>query len=545
MTGTQGGDDSGGNLPAGGLPSSDDLEQTLQRLVRRVAMLMQAEKCVFLLHDRERGELVARRPALGLTTEEVRSLKLPLDSGISGRAFAGGVPVIVHDTNELEASDQSWIKRLDARNLIAYPLIIDRPDEQGRITDRMPVGVLHVINKRDDNQFSNDDVRLLSVMAKQVAAVIADAQIYLRLTEEKEQLQATFQSLMAAMVMIDSSGHISLLNTAACEMFGIDEIEATGRRYDEVFTNETMLELFRAAVENGIEAQREIEIEPTAAETFDGAIPKIFQAQTAFVHGERDGVPMILGVVAIFNDITEIRNVERMKTAFVSTVSHELRTPLTSIKGFIATLLQDTDNYFGPEERTEFYQIIDSECDRLRRLIEDLLNVSRIESGRALQMNPSKFDPVAAVEGVLQAQRSYTEKHELILNAPFDTPDIIADADKFDQIMNNLVSNAIKYSPSGGEVVVDLWVDELMLHVSVRDQGVGIPPDKLQRVFEKFERIDNRDTRQSGGTGIGLFLVKHLVDMHHGSIRVESELNKGSTFIFELPVQPTHNSDSS
>lgn len=539
MTETRSGDGAGG-----GLPSSDDLEQTLQRLVRRVAMLMQAEKCVFLLHDRERGELVARRPALGLTSEEVRTLKVPLDSGISGRAFTSGEPVIVHDASQLEAADQAWIKRLDAHNLIAYPLIIERPDEQARTADRMPVGVLHVINKRDAEQFSADDVRLLSVMAKQVAAVIADAQIYLRLTEEKEQLQATFQSLMAAMVMIDSSGHISLLNAAACHMFGIDELEATGRRYDEVFKNETMLELFRAAVDNGIESQREIEIEPTPEETFDGAIPKIFQAQTAFVHGERDGVPIIMGVVAIFNDITEIRNVERMKTAFVSTVSHELRTPLTSIKGFIATLLQDTDNYFGPEERTEFYEIIDSECDRLRRLIEDLLNVSRIESGRALQVNCSRFDPVAAVEGVLQAQRSYTEKHTLILNAPFDTPDIIADADKFDQIMNNLVSNAIKYSPSGGEVAVDLWVDDVMLHVSVRDQGIGIPSDKLQRVFEKFERIDNRDTRQAGGTGIGLFLVKHLVDLHHGKVRVESELNKGSTFIFQIPIQPTQNSET-
>jgi two-component system phosphate regulon sensor histidine kinase PhoR len=297
-------------------------------------------------------------------------------------------------------------------------------------------------------------------------------------------------------------------------------------------------------VENGVEAQREIEIEPTTEETFDGALPKIFQAQTAFVHGERDGVPIIMGVVAIFNDITEIRNVERMKTAFVSTVSHELRTPLTSIKGFIATLLQDTDNYFGPEERTEFYQIIDSECDRLRRLIEDLLNVSRIESGRALQMNCSRFDPVEAVEGVLQAQRSYTDKHTLILNAPFDTPDIVADADKFDQIMTNLVSNAIKYSPSGGEVVIDLWVDELMLHVSVRDQGIGIPADKLQRVFEKFERIDNRDTRQAGGTGIGLFLVKHLIDLHQGNIHVESDLNKGSSFIFEIPAQPTQDTEA-
>jgi two-component system phosphate regulon sensor histidine kinase PhoR len=521
---------------ARGLPSSDDLEQTLQRLVRRVAMLMQAEKCVFLLHDRERRMLVARRPALGLTPEELRTLKVPVTGGLSGTAFASGEPVVVQDTSSLEAADQKWLQRLDVRNLIVYPLLIERPDEQARTVDRLPVGVLHVINKRGATGFNDDDVRLLSVMARQVAAVIADAQIYLRLTEEKEQLQATFQSVLAGMVMVDSAGHISLLNPAASQMFGLAENEATGRRYDEVFKNDAIRQMFRDAIEDNEASHREIEIN-TAEATFDASQPRIFQAQTAFVHGERDGMPIVIGAVAIFNDITEIRNVERMKTAFVSTVSHELRTPLTSIKGFISTLLQDTEGYFGPEERTEFYQIIDSECDRLRRLIEDLLNVSRIESGRALQMHCSTFDPLAAVQNVLQAQRSYTDKHQLKLESNGEIPHITADSDKFDQILTNLVSNAIKYSPSGGEVVVDISSDDLMLHVGVRDQGIGIPADKLHRVFEKFERVDNRDTRQAGGTGIGLFLVKHLVELHQGSIEIESEVGKGSHFKFEIPLQ--------
>jgi two-component system phosphate regulon sensor histidine kinase PhoR len=521
-----------------GLPSSDDLEQTLQRLVRRVAMLMQAEKCVFLLHDRERQLLVARRPALGLTPEELRILKVPVDSGLSGDAFQSGEPVVVEDTKQLQPIDQKWANRLEAHNLIVYPLIIERPDEQARTADRLAVGVLHVINKRGAAQFSQDDVRLLSVMARQVAAVIADAQIYLRLTEEKEQLQATFQSVLAAMVMVDSSGHISLLNPAACQMFRIDDHEANGRRYEEVFTDESIRTLFRDAIEDNLQAQREIEI-VTSDDAFDASQPRIFQAQTAFVHGERDGMPVVMGAVAIFNDITEIRNVERMKTAFVSTVSHELRTPLTSIKGFISTLLQDTEGYFGQEERTEFYQIIDSECDRLRRLIEDLLNVSRIESGRALQMYYTTFDPAAATQSVLQSQRFYTDKHPLKLEVEGEIPLVTGDSDKFDQILTNLVSNAIKYSPSGGEVTVRMSADDMWLHVSVSDQGIGIPADKLVRVFEKFERIDNRDTRQAGGTGIGLFLVKHLVELHGGTILVESEIGKGSTFIFEIPLRPS------
>jgi two-component system phosphate regulon sensor histidine kinase PhoR len=244
-----------------------------------------------------------------------------------------------------------------------------------------------------------------------------------------------------------------------------------------------------------------------------------------------------MGVVAIFNDITEIRNVERMKTAFVSTVSHELRTPLTSIKGFVSTLLQDTEGYYDAETRQEFYGIIDSECDRLQRLIEDLLNVSRIESGRSLQMHWTTFDPLPSVEKVMQAQRSFTDKHQLVLNAPEQVPQILGDADKFDQMMTNLLSNAIKYAPNGGEVCITLQPEGDILRVSVADQGIGIPQDKLARVFEKFERVDDRDTRQAGGTGIGLYLVKHLVERHEGHIWVESEVGKGSTFIFEIPVR--------
>ena len=227
-----------------------------------------------------------------------------------------------------------------------------------------------------------------------------------------------------------------------------------------------------------------------------------------------------------------------MKTAFVSTVSHELRTPLTSIKGFISTLLQDTEGYFDSETRTEFYEIIDNECDRLKRLIDDLLNVSRIESGRALQMNWGEFEPLAIIEKVMQAQRSYTDKHRLILDFNGEVPKIVGDADKFDQILTNLLSNAIKYSPAGGEVRIEVDASDHDLTLRISDQGIGVPADKLPRIFEKFERVDNRDTRQAGGTGIGLFLVKHLVERHEGTIEVTSTVGQGTTFTLHLPLRP-------
>ena len=527
-----------GNVPLetnDGLPSAQELEQTLRRLMRRVAMMIQADKCVFLLHDAGRHSLVARPPALGLTLPQVKSLRLPTERGITGKAFSTCEPIILHSREEAEASDATWLNRLEVRNLIAYPLVLERRDEQERVVDRVTVGVLHVINKRDDEDFGKEDLRLLAVMARQVTAVIADAQMYLRLSEEKEQLQATLQSLLSAVVMVESSGYISLINPAARQMFGLHyNDDGVGQYYAEVIPHEAIREVLRAAVEDGEENLTEIELPPSEG-NFD---PRVFQAQTAFVRGEQEGMPSVIGVVAIFNDITEIRNVDRMKTAFVSTVSHELRTPLTSIKGFISTLLQDTEGYFDEEMRREFYGIIDAECDRLRRLIEDLLNVSRIESGRALQMNWTKFHPVEPIEKVLTAQRAYSDKHELKLKTSGEIPIITGDADKYDQILTNLVSNAIKYAPRGGDITVAMRADDETLFIDVSDQGMGIPADKLPRIFDKFERVDNRDTREVGGTGIGLFLVKHLVDRHGGTVQVESEVGNGSTFHIELPIKP-------
>jgi len=246
-----------------------------------------------------------------------------------------------------------------------------------------------------------------------------------------------------------------------------------------------------------------------------------------------------MGIVVIFNDITEIRSIERMKTAFVSTVSHELRTPLTSIKGFISTLLMDEDGtFYDFETQREFYKIIDTECDRLTRLISDLLNVSRIEAGRALDLNPKPVTLPALIEKVAAVQKSYTNKHELVVDIKNELPVIVADEDKVDQILTNLTNNAIKYSPKGGTVTITALADGDIVRMSVTDQGMGIPKEHLPKVFDRFHRVDNRDTRTVGGTGIGLYLVKHLVEAHGGKIWVESEVGKGSSFIFELPKCP-------
>jgi len=374
-------------------------------------------------------------------------------------------------------------------------------------------------------------VNLLTRMAHNLASVVASAKMYREIIEEKEELEHVIESVYAGIVMVHTNGRIMQMNSSARTMLGVDPNERLAGDYATTIKHESVQTVLKTALDESTEIQEEISLPAPGDEDEE----RIYQVQTAMVRGEDQAV---IGVVAIFNDITEIRSIERMKTAFVSTVSHELRTPLTSIKGFISTLIQDAEGFYDKDTVHEFYTIIDQECDRLTRLISDLLNVSRIEAGRALDLNPRPVQLSELVDKVVAAQKSYTSKHEFAIDMEPDLPVIVADMDKVDQILTNLTSNAVKYSPNGGIITVSGRKSDGMVRLSVTDQGTGIPKEHLDRIFDRFHRVDNRDTRKVGGTGIGLYLVKHLVEAHGGKIWVESEVGKGSSFIFELPKCP-------
>lgn len=508
-----------------GMPTADEMGDTLRRLLLRLSSILQAEGCLFLLYDEEQKALVAQAPAQGLEDEELHSFQLSASKGICGSVFVSRKPLIQNDVSGLT---ESWVAKWNVRNFIVYPL------NTGPYGQQTPLGVLLVFNHKSSH-FTEDDLHVLAIMARQLTVVVTDASMYLRFSEEKEQLHATLLSLGVALVMVDVSGRISLINDAASRLLGTQA--RVGAFFEQAIENPKVVQLLQTAIRTGEENQQEIEV------TLPGAEPLILQTQTALVRSHNVHFPRVIGAVAVFNDITEIRNVERLKTSFVSAVSHELRTPLTAIKGFVATLLQDKENYFDNQTRNEFYEIIDSECDRLKRLIDDLLSVSRIEAGRSLEMRWSKFSPLKVAIRVARAQKSFTQKSQLILDSPKDLPSMMGDEDKFEQILNNLLSNAIKYSPQGGQIKLTLRATGNLLRVSVQDHGIGIPPDKLERIFSKFERVDNSDTRRTGGTGIGLFLVKHLVAQHGGHVWVESKLGEGSTFHLEIPLHGDHDSD--
>ena len=468
-----------------------EFEETLKRLVDRIAKILQAHKCVFLLHSAERDELFAVTPALGLTYEQIARCRIPMSLDcISTRVFNSGNPVIVPDTTSDQAAVAEKMAELfEAASAVSVPLVIEKRDDDNRVVERETIGVLHVFDKSVGQMFTKEDVRLLVRMSFSAASIITSAQIFREAVQEKQELIHTIESLYLGLVVIGRNGRVLQMNASARLILGIpDGLQVIGVTYTSVLFSEKLAAYVKRSLAGPtpVEVTGEVSISTTTPGD-DEPIrthlsgPVRARARRTTKAGRHGGHRALL----LLNDITEIRNVERMKTAFISTVSHELRTPLTSIKGFIATLLADTEGFYDHETQREFFRIIDSECDRLTRLIADLLDMSRIEHGKAMQMNIEPISIPAIADKVVISQRAYAnaDTHTLAVEFPADFPIIEADSDKVDQILTNLVNNAIKYSPQGGSVRVIGSKADSSIEIRIVDQGMGIPRDHLKKIF--------------------------------------------------------------
>ena len=506
----------------------DQADVTLRRLVQRIAMILQAEKILIMFHDREMGDLKGIPPSFGVEDEKLSAFKVRATHGVSGKVFRDGEPIIYHDIeSEAEAKEEAY-GLLSVQNGVCVPLVIEKRDEENRVIDKSTIGVLHAFNKRHGEDFNEEDVRLLERMARNVGSIIANLQMYREVVEEKEELAQTFESLTSGLVLISPEERILQINATARAVFNAPQ-DALGKDVSTVINDEKVVKAIQNALSSGDSGKVETHV-------ILGNSERIYEIQFATVSGQ-DGKG--IGVVAILSDVTEVRNIDRMKSSFVAMASHELRTPLTAIKGFSSTLLEGLDvDMYSKEDQREFLGIVVGECDRLRRLIDDLLNTSRIEAGESLKPNYTHVDIRTLLDKVQKVQQQATTKHTVKLEVANELPDsIVGDEDKLDQILTNLLNNAIKYAPNGGDVTIHAKREGNELVIGVKDQGLGIPKDHLGKVFEKFHRVNNEDNRKIYGTGLGLFLVKHLVEgVHMGKIWCESEVGVGSDFIFRIPT---------
>ncbi|MEH7116547.1 ATP-binding protein, partial [Neobacillus vireti] len=254
------------------------------------------------------------------------------------------------------------------------------------------------------------------------------------------------------------------------------------------------------------------------------------------------GVPIIgvdnvwKGVLLVFHDISELKKLEQMRKDFVANVSHELKTPVTSIKGFSETLLDGAMN--NKETLQSFLSIILKETDRLESLIHDLLELSKIEQ-QGFQLNVQQLELYSLLQDVIELLdgKAKMKNIQLELHCKLEQIHIMGDIDRLKQVLINIISNAISYTPAGGLVRMILLDLGQKVRIHVKDTGVGISKEDIPRIFERFYRVDRARSRNSGGTGLGLAIVKHLIEAHHGYISVKSKLGEGSEFIIELPKE--------
>jgi PAS domain S-box-containing protein len=376
-------------------------------------------------------------------------------------------------------------------------------------------GGLMLVSSDPARLYNEDDLEFAKHLGRRAAVAVDNARLY-RAAEERARAAIVVEHVADGVLLVDQEGIIRLWNPAAAEITGLAAEDAVGRSPADVFSPwETIADL---AARNEQRPQTQ-PIEINDRELWLSITAVGFKGGTVFA----------------FRDLTAERAVEKLKSDFVSTVSHELRTPLAAIYGAALTLRRE-DIPLAEHQRTGLLEVIASESDRLARIVNDILWASRLESG-TMQTTIEKCDAIEIARSVVDAARHYIPPTiELTIRGPKKAPLIAADPDKARQVLTNLVDNAVKYSPDGGKVVVEITVEGSHLRYSVRDQGLGIPPAEHRRIFEKFYRLDPDLTRGVGGTGLGLYISRELLGRMGGRIWVESSGSGGSTFLAELPL---------
>ena len=380
------------------------------------------------------------------------------------------------------------------------------------------LGALMLVSSDPRRLYDDDALTFAEHLGRRAAIAVDNALIYGR-SEQRANAARALAFVADGVVLVDEDAVVRIWNAAAEVITGLTEREVVGRPMAEAVPG-------WAAVEPHV---------PVAA---GPGAPRTETVPLELPRGERwlsvSGVSLPGGTVYAFRDLTEERRVERLKSEFVSTISHELRTPLAAIYGAALTL-QRRDPALGAQ-RDRLLEVVADEAERLARIVNDILWVSRVESG-TMHIDVERCDPLRLASAVVDSARAHLPGNLTVtLEAEDDLPAVAADADKVRQILTNLVDNSVKYSPDGGVIRVRLSSGDAMVRFAVIDEGLGIPPEEHHRIFEKFYRLDPDLARGVGGTGLGLYISRELARRMDGRIHVESSEGAGATFIVELPI---------
>ncbi len=384
------------------------------------------------------------------------------------------------------------------------------------------IGMLNVSSSRE-NAFAPADIRILHTISNQTATAIERLRGVI--AAEKSKMEAMVESMIEGLIMMDREGNPIVCNPAAKLMLNLAPEEINRKRLEECFKKIGL----NLAYEEIIFGRKEV---VTKDITMTEPTNMVFRSVIAPV---KDIEGKTLGTVIVLRDITAEKEVDRMKTEFISTVSHELRTPLTTMKEFVSIMLDGIPGKINKDQK-EYLSIVKRNIDRLARIIASLLDISRIEAGR-VELRKTMVNIVGLARDVVTNLKASADGKHISLKTlfPQGLSDVYIDSDRITQVFTNLINNAIKFTPEGGRIAVELRSGKKELECSVTDTGIGIAPEDRDKAFERFRQIGRTAGAGAKGTGLGLPITKELVQMHKGKIWLESEVGKGSKFIFTLP----------
>jgi PAS domain S-box-containing protein len=414
-------------------------------------------------------------------------------------------------------------RRKDGSLWYSYLSITQVLDEKGEVAAY--VGIARDITRRKEmeQQLRQNLVEI------QAARELADA--------TANRLRAILESVGEAIIMVDNRGLCVTANHLIGSVLGTHAEQVIGKSVYELHS--VAGQIFRGSGaldwQTGPGGSPPVEIHTSVLETREPS-PRVFHEFSAPV---QDEVGRVMGRIYVYRDITKETEVDRMKSEFIATVSHELRTPMTSIKGSLGLVLGGIAGAL-PDDAKELLAIAQNNTDRLIRLINDILDISRIEAGK-MEIKKAPLSVTEAATRAVRELEGFANQRNIAVTTHFepDLPRAVADSDRLQQVLVNLLSNAIKFSETNTNVEVAAGLDGDVIWVRVKDQGPGIPKEHLRQIFEKFHRVDNASTRKTGGTGLGLAICKAIVEEHGGRIWADSEMGKGSAFTFTIPVEQT------
>lgn len=497
-----------------------DVSEVLRRVLHASLVMLAGRVGIIALSNKTDGRFYVRASS-GIAADTVPELNIKLQELMEpGDAEGFSREFLNAKLREMaDAIDSGLVQ------FIAMPLVFAQS----------PLGLL-IVFRSYQTDITPEDLTTLQSFADQAAIAVNNAQLYGDIQHEHQRLEAIINSSGDGVLILDPGLKIQRANDSFARMSG--------------WRKEDLIQLPKREV---IVWDRRDgpDLEEAIASGWPRPIGAGKAGDTLYIEGDmirRDGMSLGIGItyapllnrggelesiIANARDITNIRKAQEMQSVFISTVHHELRTPIAIIKGYASTLGRD-DVEWERDVIREKLAIIEDESDRLTSLVEDLLTASKIQSAQALQLNKTDVD-LGAVAARSAARLAGQSSHQIELSFPENFPAILGDEARLRQVIDNLLTNAIKYSPAGKTITLGGRFSRRHVTVFVRDEGAGIARDELDRVFDRFYRVDNSITRRTQGAGLGLYLVKAIVEAHGGEISVKSQIGGGSTFYFTLP----------